>query len=392
MTDMIPAADYLTNAPRRDGWTAEREVGFLQHFADHGLVTEAARAVGMGLSGAYGRRRSEAGTAFDLGWQAAMLLARQRVADLLMARAIEGEERVTVREEGRTISKSHNYRLGMTLLDRIDPAKASWEVRTVARAFESFLLIIAGGSETADIRDFFESRSTDPNTLTDIRNLFPLPEDSEVFDEDEDEDEGSEFAIWEDEYMVCNYPPPPDFDGTEYGTFGEEGYRRTLSSAEDDALDAEGFVYEDENAAHLKAAHAARKVRFAVTDEDEDEEEDEDDRGYEIKSMAGLSRGRGRKRDDVGLNHSSKPLIPNEDEGLVRAKPRTLGHAKTSLGFARLSPSSSFGMSGLTARFNQISTHPKSRAQPRRPITCMLITATHPRYLAQPNCAKANRV
>jgi hypothetical protein len=291
MTDMRPAADYLTDAVRHDGWTPEREVGFLQHFADHGLVTEAARAVGMGLSGAYARRRSEAGTAFDLGWQAALFLARQCVTDQLMTRAIEGEERITIREEGRTISKSNNFRLAMSLLDRLDPAKATPEVRAVARAFDTFLLIIAGGSVAADVRGFFDARLTRDEDLLKIRNLFPLPEDSAIFPIENAGEDHKYFSIWKENVLLCNYPPPPEFEGNEYGTFGATDYFRTLSSEEEEALDAEGFDLEAAAGSHVKAAHDARRARFAIADDEGDSEGDSDsDGGYEIKSMAGLSR------------------------------------------------------------------------------------------------------
>ena len=85
-TPCIPAVSYRTNDPRKDGWTPDREAGFVAHLADHGVVAEACRAVGMGISGAYALRRRPDGIAFDLGWKAAMILARERLSDMLMAR------------------------------------------------------------------------------------------------------------------------------------------------------------------------------------------------------------------------------------------------------------------------------------------------------------------
>jgi hypothetical protein len=94
---LLPAAEYLRSDPRRNGWTAGRQAAFLAHLADNGVVADAARSVGMSLTGGYALRRKASGFAFNLGWEAALLIARRIVADQLMTAAIKGEEARWVR-------------------------------------------------------------------------------------------------------------------------------------------------------------------------------------------------------------------------------------------------------------------------------------------------------
>jgi hypothetical protein len=98
----LPAAAYLRYEARADGWSAGRQAAFLAHLADNGVVEDAARCVGKALSGGYALRRQARGYGFNLGWEAALLIARRVVADAVMAAAIKGETARWVREEGVT--------------------------------------------------------------------------------------------------------------------------------------------------------------------------------------------------------------------------------------------------------------------------------------------------
>ena len=81
-----PAADYRTDAPRADGWTYERQATFLMALAETGLVSAACKIAEMSPASAYSLRREARGAAFHLGWQAAHLLARDRLEDVLPQR------------------------------------------------------------------------------------------------------------------------------------------------------------------------------------------------------------------------------------------------------------------------------------------------------------------
>lgn len=139
-------------------WTLARQRAFLEHFAISGCVSHAANHVGVSPRAAYDLRHRRDGLLFGLGWGAAVLLARYRLTDLLLERAIDGVEEVAVRtsdrEDGSAEVRRRKFdgRLGMAMLARLDrmagamagpatedsPEEAAL-YRAVAQDFESFL-------------------------------------------------------------------------------------------------------------------------------------------------------------------------------------------------------------------------------------------------------------
>ncbi len=162
---------------RYDGWTPARQRAFVSHLADHGSIAAAAKAAGMGLSGAYAFRRRRAGFAFNLAWQAALIMARDRLIDTLMMRAIDGEEIVTVREEGVSRRRAANYRLGLSLLDRIHPDKADPAVKIIIADFEAFLGVLDQGGTTAALERFFRLRMKNRMLCDKLVSTLPLVEE-----------------------------------------------------------------------------------------------------------------------------------------------------------------------------------------------------------------------
>ena len=73
---------------RHDGWTGEAIAKFLETLADTGIVLEACDAAGKSSTAAYALRRRE--PLFGEAWQTALGIARDRLADTLLGRAIEG--------------------------------------------------------------------------------------------------------------------------------------------------------------------------------------------------------------------------------------------------------------------------------------------------------------
>ena len=57
---------------RRDGWTPDRQLDFLDMLARTGSVTKSARAAGMSRESAYRLRRRDPRGLFSLGWARAM--------------------------------------------------------------------------------------------------------------------------------------------------------------------------------------------------------------------------------------------------------------------------------------------------------------------------------
>ena len=147
-TTCKPAADYRTDGPRVDGWTPERQAAFLMALAQTGLVSRACDVAEMSASSAYALRREPRGRAFHLGWQAAHLIARDRLEDVLLEAAISGVESVTTRVEKTTHRRVLNGGLSMAMLNRLDQRLAALDdvsvaaARSVASAFEAFICLV----------------------------------------------------------------------------------------------------------------------------------------------------------------------------------------------------------------------------------------------------------
>jgi hypothetical protein len=186
----LPAAAYLRYEQRADGWSAGRQVAFLSHLADNGVVADAARCVGKALSGGYELRRQARGYAFDLGWEAALIIARRVVADNVMTAAIKGEQSRWVREDGVTTFTRQNTKLSLTLLDRINPATALSEVLAVATRFDCFLQMIEDGLGPQELWDYFFDVAlphSDMEARARVRAALLLSEDSAGFEGEEDD-------------------------------------------------------------------------------------------------------------------------------------------------------------------------------------------------------------
>jgi hypothetical protein len=176
-----PAAMWLRYDSRADGWTPGRRAAFLTHLADNGVVAEAAAAVGKSLASAYALRRRARGYAFNLGWEAALLLARRRVADELMTAAIKGETAVWTREEGKTTYTRFNPRTALALLDRVNPATSLNEVIVVAQHFDRFRDLI---DEAADLWPLFDTglHEADFDVRSRVRINLQLSDESADFE------------------------------------------------------------------------------------------------------------------------------------------------------------------------------------------------------------------
>jgi hypothetical protein len=155
-TPCTPAAHYRTDAPREDGWTFERQAAFLMALAETGLVSAACKVADMSVTSAYALRREARGVAFHLGWQAANLLARDRLEDVLLEAAINGVECVTTRAEGVTRRRTLNGNMSMAMLNRLDARAAALDdqgmavARSIGSAFEEFIcVVLAGGGKDA---------------------------------------------------------------------------------------------------------------------------------------------------------------------------------------------------------------------------------------------------
>jgi len=109
---------------RHDGWTPERQQGFIEALADLGSVSAAAHAVNMTPEGAYLLRRHPQAKEFRKAWEAALACGVQRIEDVAMDRALNGVE-VPVYHFGQIVGtrKVYNDYLLMFLLRNRAPKR-----------------------------------------------------------------------------------------------------------------------------------------------------------------------------------------------------------------------------------------------------------------------------
>jgi hypothetical protein len=147
---------------RHDGWTAERQRIFCEDLADCGSVMQAARAAGMAVRSAYSLRRRAEGRAFAQAWDAALLLARQRLIDDAYQLAIDGSHDVITR--GGEVIAERRRRDSRTLLASLERLKqcdvfADPATRIIAQDFDAFLGIMDSAASPADTKAFINARS-----------------------------------------------------------------------------------------------------------------------------------------------------------------------------------------------------------------------------------------
>lgn len=262
LMNVLPAAER-DKAARFDGWTGERQAVFLRALADCGVVETAAAEAGVSVAAAYAFRRRADGAIFHLGWQGALLLARRRLFDTLLARAIEGQVDTLTREDNVAKRHRHDNRLGCTLLGRLDRfadesetlGEEAVSMRLVAQDFDRFVDMIeqgAGGAEAALMIEATRARQTLQIAAVSGAHGHPQLQDDEE-GEKEDEEAGRKWPpdpewsnhqldlpmlhtldVWENDAdeWVTNFPPPPDFEGYEDCSFGDEDYQRSLTPEE----------------------------------------------------------------------------------------------------------------------------------------------------------------
>jgi hypothetical protein len=286
---------------RADGWYPIRQRVFLESLAETGVVTQACDECGISPRSAYNLRIRADGVGFRLGWEAAILIARGRLVDTLMARAINGWEEIITRFGYGSDERTHHRidnRLAMSLLGRLDkraevPLTEGTDAalaRIVAQDFEAFLDLIASGAGGAAISLFLalrtpkiegQNQETNPhqNDAIERCELCGAGHD-QAASEAEDEDPYAEalagMGVWCDdpsdpENPRCwrtEYPAPPDFDGQEWGAWNSDWYERTLTQEELDAQIARKDIPQTTQADDqdfLQAAKDARDAYFGFT-------------------------------------------------------------------------------------------------------------------------------
>lgn len=139
----IALHQLAARAPRHDGWTPGRKAQFLDHLASRGDVRAACARVGLSAEAAYRLRRRD--PLFARGWAAALLLARESVAQVLATRAIDGvEEQVFYRGELIGTRRRYDARLLLAYIARLDQRADEEAAGADAGRFDELLACIAG--------------------------------------------------------------------------------------------------------------------------------------------------------------------------------------------------------------------------------------------------------
>ncbi|WP_338425149.1 hypothetical protein [Sphingopyxis kveilinensis] len=299
-TALDPAA---TPAPVSYHWTPRLQRDFLEAFATNGSVKISAAKVGMSPSAVYQLKQRPHGAAFRLGCAAAVLIARGRLVDELLDRAIWGHDETStvMREEDRSFVKRRRIdsRLGLAMLARLDRmvevrAKAGEEMlaQVIAGDWPGFLSLFDAAAAARDnAKDAAEAPADAPDGLgaalalwlaardnranplaalwrdTAIANevaQFSADSESDLDAEPTPEEEAAAMTVWADDVtgeLRTNFPPPDDFTGIEEGAFGDEDYERTLGPDEEEAWQA---VRQADVAPLRKAGEIARRAFFGL--------------------------------------------------------------------------------------------------------------------------------
>ena len=293
-------------APGSYHWTPKLQRAFLESLATTGSVKIASASVGMSPRATYDLKHKPQGAAFRLGWAAAVLIARGRLADELLDRAIWGHDEMTtvMREEDRSLYKRRRIesRLGLAMLARLDRmvetrAKAGEEMlaQIIAGDWPGFLSLFdaaeaamsdGAGADASDAETYADGRADGlgaalalwlagrdnrANPLatlwrgTAIANEVAQFSDGDGEEEQADptpEEEAAAMTVWHDDEsgeLRTNFPPPDDFVGIEEGQFGHEDYQRSLDAEEEVAWEAAcAQIY----APLRQAGEAARRAFF----------------------------------------------------------------------------------------------------------------------------------
>lgn len=244
-------------------WTPACQRAFLEELACTGSITRATRQVSKSARSAYALRFRRDGAAFRLGWDAAILIARAALGDMLLDRAVNGYEEISSRQDDGTVLRGKfDNRLGQGLLNRLDRlaegqatrGSMQAQVQLVLQDFECFLDLIANGGTGAESALFLAARDPGADPDADAADAAAIQCELDRISAAEDaEDDGTEepdlldlppdeaamqLSVWFDDYDECwktDFPPLDEAAAAEVkeiGQFGDPDYARTLTPAE----------------------------------------------------------------------------------------------------------------------------------------------------------------
>jgi hypothetical protein len=279
-------------------WTPASQRAFLEALATTGSVTRAAKEVYKSPRAAYGLKFRRHGFAFRVAWDASLLVARDVLADMLMDRAVNGFEEVTYKDdEGARVRGRFDNGLSSRVLGRLDDMVARQscgdamagayqaKVHLAVSDYEAFLDLIENGGGHDEAEAFFAARQQVCDTqqldseiqaaeceLARNSAVSAAAKKAEIAQQNDPEAASRRLSVWFDNHIVkwmTDFPPPPIVptpDGNrigqivkQWGAFGTDDYRRTLTNAEIAAHEGRFTAAESPM---IGAAHKAREAWF----------------------------------------------------------------------------------------------------------------------------------
>ena len=276
-----PAPQFTLPAPstRHDGWTGEKMAIFCETLAETAVVAEACETARMGISGAYAfRRRSPV---FAVAWDAALTIARERLADTLLARSMEGNIEQIWRD-GELVGERHvlDNRLGLAILRRLDRlAETGMTVSTRGERFLPSQTAPAPRLQPVDWQCAVNAlRTGDEAAVCEALALFKSHEVEEVEaspghslgasgvgcspqdNQDEEDEIDLSDRCWVNEncdgrVWMTSFPPPAGFTGYQSCDWGDpdETYERECTPEESALLEADAARARDAERAEEEA-------------------------------------------------------------------------------------------------------------------------------------------
>jgi hypothetical protein len=295
-TTTLPSLPVLSKAEgRHDGWTGEKMAIFCEALAETAVVAEACDAARMGISGAYAARRRD--PIFAAAWDAALSIARERLADTLLARAMEGNIEQIWRD-GVVVGERHviDNRLGLAILRRLDRlAETGLSLHsnlppTSVRAERSRSAspAILPKQQEFDWEEMVAALQSDD--LDAVAKALALVEDHEVEEVEDPLDrppsagqENKFIGFWHrcwkdgiDKVWMTDFPPPAGFTGYQSRDYDDldDDERYVRLCTEEEVAIIEGCMAA-ERAEEREEEEALRDQWFALLrDEPEDETEE----------------------------------------------------------------------------------------------------------------------
>jgi hypothetical protein len=183
----------MTVIPNEYRFTPAAQRAFLEVLAETGSVQQAADAIGKSRGAAYALKHRGEGELFRLGWDGALLVARDTLADTMLDRAINGQTDVMDRDPdtGRRVRSRIDNRLAMSMLTRLDNIlQASPHVGTIHSAawrisqrWSTWLDLVAAGAG-ADAMIAFLRKGPGSEIYDDFEDMFDDEDFADAFDDD----------------------------------------------------------------------------------------------------------------------------------------------------------------------------------------------------------------